>query len=118
MKKTFLSLFLMLLVGGLFAQMPIILESDLQKLKEEATVKKTQTDKGFRNASSTDDSEQVDAQSQVQPAQTQAKKNDVVSELSKLGTNSQVTATEDKTNATSSKSVNRFRERQKKAKKK
>lgn len=125
MKKTFLSLLFILFIGGMYAQMPIILESDLQKKKAEAVANKSQSERGgFRNRTQTNDQEEeTEATTQDETQQTQS---DVATELSKLGTNSKVTTTDKKntdvssettTTKAKSSSVNRFRERQKKLKK-
>lgn len=111
MKKAFLTLFFMLFLGGMYAQMPIILDSDLQKLKEEAA-NKSQSERSLRTRSASVEDETA---TQEQPAEVQPATVDPTSNNKPANVAQQDTKTATKSAAGSS-SVNKFRERQKKLK--
>jgi hypothetical protein len=91
--------------------MPIILDSDLQKLKEEAA-NKSQSERSFRTRSASVEDETA---TQEQPAEEQPATVDPTSNNKPANVAQQDTKTATKSAAGSS-SVNKFRERQKKLK--
>lgn len=127
MKKIWVLFSLVFFIGGIYAQMPIILESDLQKLKTEAATKKTDSDRSFRTRPTRDTSadEQV---TEEQPTQTDAvvttenTNTETSKTITKNGvktTTTNVVAQEENTTAASgSKSdyVKKYRERQQRIK--
>lgn len=120
MKKTFLALFIMLFVGGTYAQMPIILESDLIKLKAEAAAKSNSDRPAFRTRrASTSDEEQVVEEPAQQQTETAAKttKQNTAAGKSKATTTTVDTNTDKTTSSNASSDyVKRYRERQKRIK--
>ncbi|MGC3979119.1 MAG: hypothetical protein QM751_13370 [Paludibacteraceae bacterium] len=111
MKKTFLALFFILFAAASYAQMPIILESELQKLREEAA-SKSQSDRTLRARSAEPaEEEQTEVKSET-PVQTQAKQ----TPANKTATQGVTTPSTSKSSSANSDYIKRYRERQQRIK--
>lgn len=123
MKRSFIALFLIFFVGAIYAQMPIILESDLKKLQDEAALKaanagRDQMRASFRGNSRTSDS-QEDSQSQNENQEgADNSQNEAVSGDNNSATTAQATTSTSSSSSARDEYIKRYRDRQKKARNK
>lgn len=121
MKKIFFALLFIMFVGGAYAQMPVILESQYQKLVEEAKTKKNDEGSTFRASNRTkSDDEQVTDDNQSQSDQVDNSSATTTEEKSGSSTKKSSVSNTSNDDSSSSNSnsdyVKKYRERQKKIK--